>query len=132
MAKKRGEGSTSEIYLTIGYIMLFGMLFLISYKYIASVAFGGEFERTYLARDTALLVSAIQASPGEIRYQYPTNLSLLKIRVNVTSRNVSAEEENGFYSKYFFPGTAGLYVQGFSFSEKISFKKNITGIYKND
>jgi hypothetical protein len=129
-AKKRGEGSTSDTYLTIAYLVLFGMLFLISYKYIGSVTFGREFERTYIARDTALLVSTLQASPGEIEYTYPTNLSALKIKVNVLKGNVSAEESPELASRYFFPMAKGLSQGEYFFDEKIHFRKDITGIYE--
>jgi hypothetical protein len=129
-AKKRGEGSTSDIYLTIAYLVLFGMLFLISYKYIGSVTFGKEFERTYIARDTALLVATLQASPGEIEYTYPVNLSQLKIKVRAMRGNVSAEETPELASTYYFPMAEGLSQGEYVFDEKIHFRKDNAGIYE--
>jgi len=128
--KRQGNGSTSDTYLTRAYLLIFGLLFLMSYKYIASVALGKQFERTYIARDTALLISTMQASPGELEYTYPTNLSALKIRINISLGNVSADEGNNIASLYYFPMMNEQYLQESVFETNISLKKNSTGIYK--
>ncbi len=93
---KKGEG-TSDLYLIIFYVICFGALFLMSIRYVGSVAFGDVFERTYIARDFALVMGMAYASPGRLEYTYPINL--LEKKFEMTAGNGSVEVSGKSLSK---------------------------------
>ncbi|MEM0231078.1 MAG: hypothetical protein QXW00_04260 [Candidatus Woesearchaeota archaeon] len=129
---RKGDGQTSTM-LTLFYLMMFATLLLLGIKYVYSAASGRELERTYTARDVALVMSTLQAAPSElVYYKYPANLSKNGLTVLIHKDNVTVLEESGLQSVFFFPNTLGISVEEMEFKEEIKLKKNENKILEDE
>ena len=126
---RRAEGEDSSM-IMLFYLLMFATLLVIGIKYVRSVAGGSQLERTFLARDSALTISVMQAAPGIITYHHPFNLSKSKLTLTVQNFSTNVSDEFGFNSLFFFPETRGLNVEDMLFTERISLKKNSTDVSK--
>ena len=75
--KKRAKFLTSkkgmdiELWFNVFELVIVFLVGLVLLDTVNSEAKGTAFEKNYLARDSALLINTIYASPGDIEYSYP-------------------------------------------------------------
>lgn len=65
------KGMEERLYLWVFYLVLIVILTAIFLNYVNQEAKGKAFNKRYLARDVALLVNTLYASPGDISVKYP-------------------------------------------------------------
>lgn len=86
--EKRAEMMWDVLYPIIQYILVAIVFFLVFHK-IGSVVSGDDLEQNYIARDTALMINTLYASPGQVIYDYPTNISGYGFQYEIDDEKVS-------------------------------------------
>ncbi len=88
---KRGEAySTGELWLLIGAFLLASFAGLDLLKDTSARINGTLLEKNYIARDLAMTIEAIEASPGDITYTY--NLGTYRFYVDLSRGKISVKE----------------------------------------
>lgn len=71
---KKSTLVTAEVLLTLFGLILVVGTYLILAAQVNGIKNDTTFEQLYLSRDIALLIDALQASPGEISYRYSNSI----------------------------------------------------------
>lgn len=74
LGNKRGM-TDSQFYFIVEMLAAV-IIFLAMLTYIGGVATDSLFEQNFMARDVALMIDSVYASPGEIRMNYDTSVKL--------------------------------------------------------
>ncbi|MCX6709840.1 MAG: hypothetical protein NTV63_02690 [Candidatus Woesearchaeota archaeon] len=127
--QKKGEG-TSDFYLTMFYVICFAGMFLLSLRYTKSVTSENAFEKIYITRDLALIMGTIQASPGELKYNYPTELGQFKFTAVLGEKNSSIIDSFGAKNSYPYACQENISDEKKTFENKIAVENNGTNLLK--
>lgn len=99
--KKRGirifnnkRGLEHELFFTVFEIILVAVIVFALLSFVNDVAKQTIFEKNYLARDLALLINTIYASPGEITYSYKENTNDFTFNFHDNKVEVYKDEES--------------------------------------
>lgn len=92
---KKAEGIETEIYYTIFEIVLVGIVVVALFAYIDSIRKDTMFEKTYLAKDLALMMDTIYAAPGNLRLSYShQKLNISEFNFNFINQKAAVVESN--------------------------------------
>jgi len=88
MWNKRGSQMSWDVIFPIVQFMLTLAVFLILMKFVIDLSSGRNFEKSFYARDLALLVDTAQAAPGDLVYVYPQKIDDYEVGVKIEGNMV--------------------------------------------
>lgn len=71
---KKGSQMNWDVIFPIFQFMLTLAIFILLMRFVVDTASHKSFEKDYYARDIALLVDSVHASPGDVVYIYPNKI----------------------------------------------------------
>ena len=96
--KKRGarlfnnkKGISHDLFFNVFELILAAIVIIALFQFVNDVAEQTIFAKNYFARDTALLVNALYAAPGDVAYAYNENTS--KFIFDFNSNKLTVYEE---------------------------------------
>ena len=103
LGKKRGFYRKAQIehefYYILAQLLLIALVGFALFSFVDTVGQGTLYHKKYIARDLALITDTIYASPGDIHYIYPVDIS--EFIINFKQDGVEVYEELELYEKMY-------------------------------
>jgi hypothetical protein len=118
MVLRGKRGSETILYFRIICIVLAVGLFIVILSFVIDAAKDTLIKKTYMAKDIALLVTAIYASPGDVTFNYPLSGAFT---IKIAGGEVSVKDVKGeliyWYSRPANMADITIYEKGISVAE---------------
>ncbi len=86
-----------EFYYILAQLLLIVLVGFALFSFVGAISQGTLYNKNYISRDVALIIDTIYASPGDIHYVYPVDIS--EFIINFKKDNVEVYEELKLYEK---------------------------------
>ncbi|MFH1399601.1 MAG: hypothetical protein ABIG95_05825 [Candidatus Woesearchaeota archaeon] len=91
---KKGDVSNETLF-TIFELIVFLFFAYIMFSFVRDIERSTLFEKNYLARDIALVIDSVYASPHKTYYAYPENVSRFQISAKLNKVRIKEAEQEG-------------------------------------
>ena len=117
---KRGEGTGYIYYVMIGLVFA-AIIILTMFDISHSLMRKDIVENVFLARDVALVIDALHATPDEVFYTYPAHLDSRVININKSAVRARSQRERSSLTETYFYRPSSFY--------KLSYPDEIPAYY---